>query len=291
MSFADRLRELRTNNRYSQEQLAEKLCVSRQAISKWETGDSLPDIDKAMAISEFFGVSMDNHFSAVPVGKTERTAAIGDSVTLAVNVTADDVDDLLLIWLKLERVDDDGTRHWRAIHGANTDSLTVNVATATDTYMCDVFDGYGHEEEVIFTVKAVDSTDPVKPVDPVKPIDTDTSTSGSSEGVTATGTLYVTTDLSNINKVSVDGKAVAEKYYTISNNVVILSEEFMATLSSGKHTITAENDTHVSTATFVVDNPAAQSPKTGDMGVMVYGLLSVLSTAGVVTIYKKKERK
>ena len=59
MSFADRLRELRTNNRYSQEQLAEKLCVSRQAISKWETGDSLPDIDKAMAISEFFGVSMD----------------------------------------------------------------------------------------------------------------------------------------------------------------------------------------------------------------------------------------
>ena len=59
MSFADRLRELRTNNSYSQEQLAEKLCVSRQAISKWETGDSLPDIDKAMAISEFFGVSMD----------------------------------------------------------------------------------------------------------------------------------------------------------------------------------------------------------------------------------------
>ena len=59
MSFADRLREIRTNNRYSQEQLAEKLCVSRQAISKWETGDSLPDIDKAMAISEFFGVSMD----------------------------------------------------------------------------------------------------------------------------------------------------------------------------------------------------------------------------------------
>ena len=38
MSFADRLRELRTNNRYSQEQLAEKLSVSRQAISKWETG-------------------------------------------------------------------------------------------------------------------------------------------------------------------------------------------------------------------------------------------------------------
>ena len=48
MSFADRLRELRTNNRYSQEQLAEKLSVSRQAISKWETGESLPDDDKAM---------------------------------------------------------------------------------------------------------------------------------------------------------------------------------------------------------------------------------------------------
>ena len=59
MSFADRLRELRTNNRYSQEQLAEKLMVSRQAISKWETGESLPDIDKVMLISDFFGVSMD----------------------------------------------------------------------------------------------------------------------------------------------------------------------------------------------------------------------------------------
>lgn len=59
MNFADKLRELRTNNRYSQEQLAEKLCVSRQAISKWETGESLPDIDKAMMISDFFGVTMD----------------------------------------------------------------------------------------------------------------------------------------------------------------------------------------------------------------------------------------
>ncbi|MBQ6231577.1 MAG: helix-turn-helix transcriptional regulator [Eubacterium sp.] len=59
MSFADRLRDLRTNNRYSQEQLAEKLMVSRQAISKWETGESLPDIDKVMLISDFFGVSMD----------------------------------------------------------------------------------------------------------------------------------------------------------------------------------------------------------------------------------------
>ena len=55
----DKLRELRTNNRYSQEQLAEKLMVSRQAISKWETGESLPDIDKAMQVSDFFGVTMD----------------------------------------------------------------------------------------------------------------------------------------------------------------------------------------------------------------------------------------
>lgn len=59
MSFADRLRELRTNNRYSQEQLAERLSVSRQAISKWETGESLPDVDKAMLICDFFGVTLD----------------------------------------------------------------------------------------------------------------------------------------------------------------------------------------------------------------------------------------
>lgn len=44
----------------SQEELAEKLNVSRQTLSKYETGESLPDIEKCKVLAEVFGVSMDD---------------------------------------------------------------------------------------------------------------------------------------------------------------------------------------------------------------------------------------
>lgn len=59
MNFAEKLLELRTRYGYSQEVLAEKLGVSRQAVSKWELGTTLPETDKVIAISNFFGVSTD----------------------------------------------------------------------------------------------------------------------------------------------------------------------------------------------------------------------------------------
>lgn len=59
MSFATKLLALRTQHKYSQETLAEKLNVSRQAISKWELGTTLPETEKVIALSEFFGVSID----------------------------------------------------------------------------------------------------------------------------------------------------------------------------------------------------------------------------------------
>lgn len=52
MSFEEKLRILRKNNNLSQEELAAKLQVSRQAISKWETG-TIPDIDNILKISTF----------------------------------------------------------------------------------------------------------------------------------------------------------------------------------------------------------------------------------------------
>ena len=51
---------LRKLNNISQEELAEKVGVSRQTLSKYETGESVPDIDKAMAIADAFGVSLDD---------------------------------------------------------------------------------------------------------------------------------------------------------------------------------------------------------------------------------------
>lgn len=59
MNFAEKLLNLRTQYGYSQEALAEKLNVSRQAISKWELGTTLPETDKVITISEFFDVSTD----------------------------------------------------------------------------------------------------------------------------------------------------------------------------------------------------------------------------------------
>ena len=59
MNFAEKLLALRTQSVYSQEALAEKLNVSRQAISKWEIGTTLPETEKVSAISDFFEVSLD----------------------------------------------------------------------------------------------------------------------------------------------------------------------------------------------------------------------------------------
>lgn len=60
MTFAEKLYYLRTENGYSQETLAEILNVSRQSISKWELGTSLPETEKIIAIGELFGVSLDS---------------------------------------------------------------------------------------------------------------------------------------------------------------------------------------------------------------------------------------
>lgn len=58
--FHDNLLQLRKLNHMSQEQLAEKLNVSRQTLSKWETGESLPDIEKCRLLAELFGVTLDD---------------------------------------------------------------------------------------------------------------------------------------------------------------------------------------------------------------------------------------
>lgn len=59
MSFAEKLYTLRSRSNLSQAALAEGLDVSRQTISKWELGSSYPEIDKLVAISDFFHVTTD----------------------------------------------------------------------------------------------------------------------------------------------------------------------------------------------------------------------------------------
>lgn len=58
--FKDNLIELRKLNGMSQDELADRIGVSRQTVSKYETGESLPDIEKCKRIAEIFSVSMDD---------------------------------------------------------------------------------------------------------------------------------------------------------------------------------------------------------------------------------------
>ena len=59
MKFEEKLIKLRKSNGMSQEQLAEKLGVSRQAISRWESGDSTPDMINLLGLCDLFGVPAD----------------------------------------------------------------------------------------------------------------------------------------------------------------------------------------------------------------------------------------
>ncbi|MEH7225160.1 helix-turn-helix transcriptional regulator [Bacillus sp. JJ1566] len=60
MTLAEKLKQMRKNASLSQEQLAEKLCVSRQAISKWESGRGTPDVENLQSVAKLFGVSVDS---------------------------------------------------------------------------------------------------------------------------------------------------------------------------------------------------------------------------------------
>ena len=63
MTFAEKLKSIRKQAGRSQEQLAEKLSVSRQAVTKWETDAGIPDIENIMAISALFDISIDELLS------------------------------------------------------------------------------------------------------------------------------------------------------------------------------------------------------------------------------------
>ena len=60
MNLADNLKKIRKDNNLTQEQLAEKLGVSRQAVSKWESGISYPEMDKTIQICQMFNLNIND---------------------------------------------------------------------------------------------------------------------------------------------------------------------------------------------------------------------------------------
>ena len=59
MSFSEKLMDLRRKSGLSQEQLADRLGVTRQSVSKWESGTAMPELVKLISLSDIFGVSVD----------------------------------------------------------------------------------------------------------------------------------------------------------------------------------------------------------------------------------------
>ncbi len=75
MSLGENITRLRKDNKMSQGELAEKLGVSRQSVSKWETDASVPELSKLVRLSEVFGVTLDELVSDEESSKPERRPA------------------------------------------------------------------------------------------------------------------------------------------------------------------------------------------------------------------------
>ncbi|MGN1001621.1 MAG: helix-turn-helix domain-containing protein [Oscillospiraceae bacterium] len=93
MSLSEKIIDLRKRSGWSQEELGDRLGISRQSVSKWESGASVPDIDKILKLSQLFGVSTDyllkDEPEKAPVPVSEQAvwetgdAPIGRSVSMA----------------------------------------------------------------------------------------------------------------------------------------------------------------------------------------------------------------
>ena len=76
--MADRIQYLRKSKGISQEELADKVGVSRQAVSKWESEQSTPDLEKIIIMSDFFGVTTDYILKGIePDLKTVQSVEVG----------------------------------------------------------------------------------------------------------------------------------------------------------------------------------------------------------------------
>ena len=83
------LKKIRRLCGLSQEQVAEKLNVSRQAVAKWESGDSLPDIYNCRALADLYDITIDDLFSAVTDRDMKNLKPKGKHIFGAVRVGKD----------------------------------------------------------------------------------------------------------------------------------------------------------------------------------------------------------
>lgn len=85
MNFGENLQNIRKKNHMSQEDLAELLGVSRQAVSKWELGEGYPEVDKLLTLSQKLNVSLDSLLGNEPAKPaSENTETSGSPRTIRI---------------------------------------------------------------------------------------------------------------------------------------------------------------------------------------------------------------
>ena len=82
MSFADNLRQIRKEHHLSQEELAEILDVSRQAVSKWEQGNGYPEVETLLLLSSKLNVSLDSLMSTEIAKETSNNANVTGTIVI-----------------------------------------------------------------------------------------------------------------------------------------------------------------------------------------------------------------
>jgi len=73
IAIGNKIRDLRTAHRYQQDQIAEKLYVTRQAVSRWELGQTLPSVDNLIELGRLFGTSFEELLCLDEVVKVDET--------------------------------------------------------------------------------------------------------------------------------------------------------------------------------------------------------------------------
>lgn len=93
MLLAERLKKAREKAGYSQNEVAEKLNISRQAISKWENGWTYPDMDNLVLLSDLYGVSTDE----ILKGNSQETKKGKDEKENIILITKENRDNFMLM--------------------------------------------------------------------------------------------------------------------------------------------------------------------------------------------------
>ena len=102
MEFSKKLQKLRKQNNWTQEQLSEKLYISRTAVSKWESGKGYPNLDSLKDIAKLFNISIDELLSGaeiINIAKYDRIANDKKIINLIFGLL--DIISVLLIFLPL----------------------------------------------------------------------------------------------------------------------------------------------------------------------------------------------